>query len=115
MISPYLAWAQGQRFERPPRQLIACEAVIEIPRDVATCPKCDATLYAHFEEWEKDDSSLYWDCMFAKLECETEPDISSRKWDEWFRWHYDMPYVYWMPLEIRLTKWINERYCFDLD
>lgn len=115
MISPYLAWAQGQRFERPLRQLIACETVIEIPRDVATCPKCDKRLFAHFEAWEQQDDGT-WACEAAKLDCESEPTIDSgRKYSEWFRWHYDMPYVYWLPLEIKLTEWINQRYHFDLD
>jgi len=114
-IQPYMAWAQGQRSnDYFPRQLISCDEVIEIPREVATCPKCDATLYAEFESWEKEDDGT-WSTDAAKLQCETEPCISDPEFEEWMRWHYDMPYVYWLPLEVWLTKWINQRYYFDCD
>lgn len=114
-IQPYLAWAQGQRGnDYYPRRLISCDGVIAIRRTVATCPKCDATVYAHFESWEKEDDGT-WSAQHASLDCETEPDIDSPEFNEWMRWHYDMPYVYWMPLKVRLAKWINERYYFDCD
>ena len=69
---------------------------------------------ADFEEWEEGAIPGRWRCAFAKLECETEPDIDDPEFDEWMRWHYDMPYVYWLPLETQMTRWINRRYWFDL-
>ena len=42
------------------------------------------------------------------------PDIDSKKWREWFNWHYDMPYVDWLPVDGDVEKWLEENYRFDL-
>lgn len=109
-MNPYLAWAMGCVRER---KLLSPDAVLTIPRSLATCPKCDGQLYGHFEAWvQRRDGS--WACEEIKLDCESEPVISSRKYMDWLNWHYDMPYVDWLPLEVRLTRWVNARYSFDL-
>lgn len=111
VVNPYFAWALGCV---PARRVVPADHVFAIPRGVATCPKCDANLHGYAEAWERRlDRS--WKAEWIKLNCETEPPINSRKFDNWMRWHYDMPYVYWLPVESRLTSWVNRRYSFDLD
>lgn len=46
-------------------------------------------------------------------ECETEPDIDSDEWEEWHLEHYHMPYVDWLPFDLRMEKWIRERFVFN--
>jgi len=106
----YLAIAIGSC-----RQRLDPDAILEIPEHVAVCPKCDGKLFAHFEAWEATGNSSRWRCQEAKLECESEPDIDDPDFMDWLNWHYDMPYVYWLPLETRLTRWVNRRYWFDLN
>jgi hypothetical protein len=106
----YLAWAIGSR-----RQRLDPDAVLEIPKRVATCPICGGKLYAHFEAWEATGKSSRWRCEEAKLDCESEPDICDPDYMDWLNGHYSMPYVDWLPLETELTRWVNRRYWFALD
>lgn len=106
----YLAWAIGSC-----RQRLAVDDFVDIPIYIATCPKCGGSLRAQFEAWEATGKSNRWRCEEAKLECENEPDIDDPELMEWLNWHYDMPYVDWLPLETRMTRWINRRYWFDLN
>lgn len=107
----YRAWARSCV---PPLIILSLDAVLDIPRTVAVCPKCDASLVAHFEEWTEETDAL-WVCETAKLDCTTGPDIGSEEWEEWFTWHYAMPYVDWLPLEIKVGQWVNQRYRFNVD
>ncbi len=93
-------------------EVLASDAVIDIPPEVAVCPYCDAKLTATFESWEKQENGIVG--TSPVLECETCPDIDSREWDSWLDVHTDMPYVYLLPVCQKVEKWINERYRFDL-
>lgn len=78
--------------------------------DTFRCPICKAAIVAdEVVEWnETDDGS--WEADTVKINCETEPDIDSDEWWPWHNRHWSMPYVYWLPLEEAVTKWVNERY-----
>mgnify|MGYP001581892030 CR=1 FL=1 len=90
------------------------DQIIEIPPEVAVCPKCAGKLYANIDEWEQcDDGS--WIASNPHTECEHEPDIDSSEWRAWFDWHYDMPYVDWLPVDYDVEKWLEENYRFDID
>jgi hypothetical protein len=48
----------------------------------------------------------------ADYDCTTEPAIESPEWQTWFRGHFVMPYVDWLPWEIDVLEWLNERYVY---
>ena len=51
-----------------------------------------------------------WLATEINLDCENEPDIESAEWDEWHKWHYSMPYVDWLPLELRILAAVRRKY-----
>ena len=49
------------------------------------------------------------------LDCESEPDdIESEEWEYFDATHYEMPYVYLLPVYERVKAWINYNYRFAL-
>ena len=94
-------------------EILKCDAIIEIPKEIAVCPMCDGKLYADFDSWEQDDDGT-WYATNVHTECENEPDIDSDDWEEWHNWHYSMPYVDWLPVDERVEAWMKERYRFDM-
>lgn len=96
-----------------PYKIVKSDTVIKVPKGVAVCPICGARLYADTEEWEEDDYGM-WRASNPKTTCAKEPDIDSRKWNEWHRWHYSMPYVDWLPVDMKVQKWMDRTYRFDL-
>lgn len=95
------------------KRKLSGDVVVEIPSGVAVCPICKSRLYASFDNWVFEDGE--WLAQSTCLDCETEPEIDSPEWWDWFRGHYSMPYVDWLPVDVEVTKWINENYCFDLE
>lgn len=94
-------------------QTIERNAVIHIPPVVAICPICGATLIVEIDEWEENDDGSWQvsDCGL-KSECVTEPEVGSKEWADWFKGHYRMPYVDWLPVDVKLTKWVQASYRF---
>lgn len=95
------------------KQKLKPDVVLEIPQEVAVCPICQAKLYATFDSWIEGKNGE-WLARSTRLDCETEPDIDSQEWEGWFDGHYSMPYVDWLPVDLEVTKWVNENYCFGL-
>lgn len=95
------------------RKLISCDAVLDVPPEIAVCPICNAKLTASFDTWEQRDDGTW--AGKPKTECETEPDIDDDNYDEWLSSHYAMPYVDWLPVEEAVAAWIDEIYDFDVD
>ena len=95
------------------RHLIDSDALIAIPPEIAVCPYCDTKLTAHSEAWTQEDDDS-WIATDVQVDCETEPDMESEEWEEWMKWHSDMPYVYMLPVVQTVTKWINSKYRFRL-
>lgn len=86
--------------------------IIDIPPDVAKCPYCDAALYiGEIDEWSEDEKGNITPDHIG-IECVTEPSLRSKKWEEWFRQHSDMPYVYWMPMEETVLNWLIDNFEF---
>ena len=74
------------------------------------CPICRAKVHlTGVTEWGTDDGEI----IGIEYECETEPDIDSDEWWDWHRGHWNMPYVDWLPWEVRVLKWLNERYHYN--
>lgn len=106
------------------RQTIATGKTIQIPADVAVCPYCGAALVAQPTAWsERADKT--WRVDESGIECTAEPELPNstkgrrnrlalEKWDEWFANHRAMPYVYWIPVDRKVTAWLNANFDFDL-
>jgi len=94
-------------------EILKCDAILEVPKEVAVCPKCDGKLYVQFDAWEEDDDGT-WYAAFVHTECENEPEIDSEDYEEWFDWHYDMPYVDWLPIDDDVERWLKQNYRFDI-
>src|SRR5688572_7134881 len=95
--------------------MLECDATIRIthktartlPKEYRRCSYCSGPLAVHFESWTKqDDGTWATDC--AKVDCLTEPSERSRKCNDWLNQHTYMPYVYWLPLEQAITRWVNK-------
>lgn len=69
----------------------------DIPRRVALCPHCrgDGKLMLEVDEWEDDGTPTEIGCHVS---CVNETDDPNDV-------HYDMPYVYWLPLTGIVYKW----------
>lgn len=75
---------------------------IPIPRRVAVCPICSDKIYAEFNEWQK--IGNYWVPVNISLNCLSEPDFDDPGYDDWLSGHYNMPYVDWLPLTMKVEK-----------
>ena len=87
---------------------------IDIPPEVARCPICGRKITAVAFNTHQQDEQGRWYAVEVSLECETEPDIDSPQWMDWFQGHYSMPYIDWLPLEIKVRAWLKENFRFEL-
>ncbi len=82
--------------------------------DSFKCPICGAAIQVEeVAEWFKDDDDN-WKAEAVKIDCATFPGYESEDFHSWQRGHWSMPYVDWMPLEKRVTDWVNARYSWQL-
>lgn len=80
--------------------------VTQIPDSIAVCPKCGALLIVEdITEWYEDGTIPETGISFN---CSTEPSIDTDEWEEWFNSHWSTPYIDWLPLQSKLTRWYNE-------
>jgi hypothetical protein len=86
---------------------------IQVPGHVAVCPYCDGALTVHVEAWSEGPDG-FWFADEAKADCDTEPDIVSPDWRNWMDRHSEMPYVYMLPVEERIQRWLNRNFVWDL-
>lgn len=97
-------------------QIIETNAVLDVPASVATCPYCGQALKVSFDHWvQQEDGS--WAIEHAALDCVAEPDLddeAASDYDNWLAEHTYMPYVYWLPVDVLVTKWVNENYRFNV-
>lgn len=96
-------------------KIIKTDEAIEVPPDVAVCPYCDTKLTASFTGWSEADDGSGWIADEVTLDCETEPDMDSDEWEDWWASHSDMPYVYLLPVCEKVKTWVNAHYRFDDD
>jgi hypothetical protein len=80
---------------------------LPVPKEVAACPVCGAPIVVEeVVEWECDGGRI----VSLSIECTTQPDIDGDQWLDWHRGHWSMPYVDWLPVEVRVTRWLNRYY-----
>ena len=83
------------------------EMPVAVPPKLAVCPKCEGKLsIAECTGWVEGESGLLIPDEIH-LACEHEPDIDSDAWEEWRNWHYNMPYVDWLPVNTRVLAWFQ--------
>lgn len=74
------------------------------------CPICGKKVYlTDIEEWEDVSGKP----LSLSMDCETEPDIDSDEWPDWHAEHHNMPYVDWLPYELRALRWLQEKFVYD--
>ena len=84
-----------------------------IPANVAICPICKApVIIEDIDEWETKTGRVTQSGFH--IDCSTEPDIDSIEWNDWFDSHWSTPYIDWLPVEIRVYRWFDERYRLQL-
>jgi hypothetical protein len=96
------------------RILIGAESILQVPRTVAVCPYCDGQLTVYFDGFDQQDDGT-WAAASLNVECETEPAVESKNWDDWFASHSDMPYVYQLPVDEEIKAWINKNFIFEIE
>lgn len=105
-------------------KILPHDAIIEVPPEVAVCPYCGAKLWVQLDTWTQLDDGM-WGAMEDETphaNCDSEPEIHEDftddeidRYEEWARVHSKMPYVYQLPVEVRIGKWINATYRFDTE
>ncbi len=81
----------------------------------AECPICGNPLLLNAGEGCEQDANGEWIATEIELLCTSEPEFNSPDWDDWYRWHYSMPYVDWLPLEQRVLRAVRKKYFFRVD
>lgn len=91
---------------------------IDIPETIGVCPYCGAKLSVQLDTWTQLDDGL-WGAMEDEtphVDCDREPFMGEKgEWDKWWASHCKMPYVYLLPIEVKVAKWINENFRFDME
>jgi hypothetical protein len=80
-------------------------------RHETKCPYCNKKMTCSIDGMIEDDEGR-WMADSIQMDCETEPDIDSAEWEEWFATHSDMPYAYMLPAEQKALRYINSKYRF---
>lgn len=95
-------------------KLISSESEIALP-DSFVCPICGKPLYIEeVSEHEKDDDGN-WKAVAVKVDCVSFPGFGNAEaFEDYIRSHYSTPYTDWLPLEKRVTAWVNARYSWSL-
>ena len=81
----------------------------EIPTEVATCPLCGAKLVIEdIDEWELATGRVTEAGLH--ITCSTQPEPDDTDFCNWWNWHYQTPYVDWLPICQRVYGWFDSRY-----
>ena len=80
-----------------------------IPANIAICPICGASVIIEdIDEWETETGRVTESGFHVN--CSTELDFDDDEYDDWFNSHWSMPYVDWLPIEMRVYHWFDKRY-----
>ena len=81
---------------------------LKVPAVIAECPICSDVLFIDgVDEWYDEGGQMRLDPeMGVSLDCATEPDIDDPEWHDWHNGHWSMPYVDWLPVQQRVTRWL---------
>jgi hypothetical protein len=93
------------------------DATIKVPKSIATCPSCKAGLSINPDGWEiASDGTMICDSFTSN--CENEPadyeEQACRAFENCHAAEYKMPYIYWLPTQDRLEKWLIDTFRFEL-
>jgi len=81
----------------------------EIPAEVGVCPICKAKLIIEgIDEWETETGRVTEGGFH--ITCKTQPEPDGTNQDNWWNWHYQMPYVDWLPVQMQVYEWFNSNY-----
>lgn len=70
------------------RATVQSDHRFQVPADIAVCPYCEARLTAQAQGWtETEPGSGVWAVDLLDMDCDSEPDIDSQAWDDWFEHH----------------------------
>lgn len=97
-----------------PVKIIQSESEIKLP-DSFRCPICDAAICIdEVSEWNEDDFGN-WKAAAVKIDCVMFPGFEDEgAFDDYMAGHWSTPYIDWLPLEKRVTDWVNARYSWAL-
>ena len=92
------------------------EISISIPPEIAVCGICGAEVVLEIDEIEEDSAGLWAASQSGvNVNCATEPSMDDEKAWYSFHWsHWSMPYVDWLPVQIRVYRWLLQHYRFSL-
>ena len=94
--------------------------VLYVPREVAVCPYCDADLIAQPTAWEQQKDGT-WAASESGIECTAEPELDEdipqtlQPWEDWLAEHSVMPYVYMLPVDLKVVAWMKKHFRWDCD
>jgi hypothetical protein len=81
-----------------------------LPPALSKCPYCGLKLYIEeITGWCRNEDG-HWGVDELSLRCEAEDDIDQMVGDEGDCSHSYMPYVYWLPITLRVIDWLNENF-----
>lgn len=83
----------------------------DIPGDVAVCPICGAGLVVEDVDECEEGGRVTEEGLH--ITCVTAPDIDDETWHSWFNWHYNMPYVDWLPVKTVVYRWFDANYRYQ--
>ena len=79
----------------------------QIPEAVGRCPICGAPIVIEsITECELGDDGR-WQPSDVDITCSTEPDVDESDYRRWVDSHFKMVYVDWLPLSVRVLKWLQ--------
>ena len=94
------------------RQLVPSDIMLYVPSEVAVCPYCGAHLSVQIESGVRRDDGT-WEAECVAVQCHAEPDVEDESWEAWWQSHCVMPYVYQLPVDLRIRAWISKHFDFD--
>lgn len=79
----------------------------EIPIELFQCPICGVQIvFTEINEYETETGKVT--SSGFHVSCITEPDFDDPDDDdEWLDSHFSMPYIDWLPIEIKVYKWLS--------
>jgi hypothetical protein len=84
---------------------------LKAPAVIAVCPICGDCIYIDgVDEWYEEDGQMRIDPQMGgvSLDCGSAPDIDSDDFDEWMNGHWSTPYIDWLPIQQKVTRWFAQ-------
>lgn len=96
------------------RTLVDMRHEFNVPPEVAVCPYCGLRLVATCEHWSQQADGS-WIAGGLEVDCVGEPEnLHSDDYNDWLSRHTYMPYIYWLPVNEKVTRWVNRHFRFRM-